>query len=190
MNSRQINDLPVVGGAGAGFGAWLLGYAITYVLVAPEIRESPLNRFLEAFEGDPATYEMVGWVFYNAHFVTTVFHDLPLIGSHTTTFIGNQEGFSVLLYALPVGLLLASGLALARYHRAATPTQGALVSMTILPGYLVLSVAGAFLFEVSIAGATGGPDLLPAVFLSGIVYPLLFAGIGGATAGALEARES
>ncbi|MDQ2051107.1 hypothetical protein RBH26_11505 [Natronolimnohabitans sp. A-GB9] len=187
-SSAQATDLPVAAGAAVGLVTWLLGYAITYIVVAPDVRDSPLQRFVEAFEGEPATYEMVGWVFYNAHFANTVFRDLPIVGSHTTSFVGGEEGFAALLYLVPIVTLLAGGFALTKYQRIAAPARGATVELTVLPGYLVASLAGAFLFEVTIAGATGAPDLLPAVFLAGIVYPLVFAGGGGAIAGALETR--
>lgn len=189
IDEPQTRALPIVEGAVAGIVAWMLGYALTYVLVAPDIRETDLHRILEAFEGEPATYEMVGWVFYNAHFVDTVFQDLPIVGSHTTSFIGGQDEFSVLLYVIPVGLLLASGLALARYRGAPDPTSGALAGVLALPGYLLVSVAGVFLFEVTLGGASGAPDLLAAIFLAGIVFPMLFAGGGGAIGGFLERRE-
>lgn len=188
MVSARTDSTPVVEGIVAGIVAWLVGYATTYALVAPDIRESPLHRFIEAFNGEPATYEMVGWVFFNAHFVDTVFRDLPLIGSHTTSFIGGEDGFTVFLYAVPVGLLLVAGVALARYCRANTPVQGALAGATALPGYLLLSVAAAVLFEVTLSGASGAPDLLPAIFLAGIVLPALFAAIGGVIGGMYENR--
>lgn len=184
MSSNRYEDLPLVEGTITGAFAWLLGYVFTYLIVAPDIRDSPLNQFLEAFEGEPATYEMVGWVFYNAHFVDTVYRDLPLIGSRSASAIGGDGGFSAVLYLVPVGLLFAAGLALAGYRAAETPAGGVVAGATTLPAYLVLSLAGLVFFEVSIGGATGGPDFLTGAVVAGIVYPLVAAGVGGA-AGAL-----
>ncbi len=186
MSSKYTDDLPLVEGTIAGLLAWVFGYVFTYAIVASDIRDSPLNRFLEAFEGEPATYEMVGWVFYNAHFVETVFRELPVIGDQSTSAISGDGGFSVVLYVIPVGLLLAAGLALARSQGTETPTDGVLAGLTVLPAYLLLSVVGIVLFEVTLGGATGGPDRLTAVFLAGIVYPLLVAGAGGALGAVLE----
>ncbi|MFW6265517.1 MAG: hypothetical protein ACOC2A_01950, partial [Halanaeroarchaeum sp.] len=104
-------------------------------------------------------------------------------------FIGGQDGFTTLLYVVPPALLLAGGLALARHRRAATPIDGARFGLAVIPGYLVLSVAGAFVFEVTTLGASGAPDLLSAVVLAGILYPLVFASAGGALGGFLERRE-
>lgn len=189
MATREVDNTAIVAGLFAGIGSWVVGYALTYILVAPDIRESPIHQFIEAFEGGPATYEMVGWVFYNAHFVNTVFSDLPLVGSQTTSFIGGEDGFATVLYLLPAALLLAAGMGLARYHRATDPTTGLVRGLLCVPSYAILSIAGVFLFEVQIAGASGAPDLLPAVFLAGIIFPVIFGGGGGAIGGFLEQRN-
>lgn len=189
MSNERTDAVTVVSGSVAGIVAWIVGYALTYLIAAPDVRDSPLNRILEAFDGDPATYEMVGWVFYNAHFVDTVFRDLPLIGNHTASFVSGDEGFTALLYVVPIGLLFASGVFLSRYRGATDPVPGAVAGMMAVPGYLLASVVGVFLFEVTIGGASGAPDLLPAIFLAGIVYPLLFAGAGGVVGSTLENRD-
>ncbi|GAB3671951.1 hypothetical protein [Halopiger thermotolerans] len=172
--------LPVLEGAAAGVGAWLVGYAVTYLLVANDVRESPLQRMIEAFDGEPATYEMVGWVFYNGHLVETVFRNVPLLGSRATSSIGGEGGFTVALYAVPVATLFVAGLALAVYRGSPAPTDGLLAGLTALPGYLIVTVAGVFLFEVTLGNATGGPDALPAVVLAGLLFPAVCAGVGGA----------
>lgn len=184
----DTEELPLVAAAVAGALAWVLGYVFAYLLVGGDVRESGLNRFVEAFEGDPATYELVGWVFYNAHLVDVVYEGfggrfLP------ASYIGGEDGFTPLLYAIPPLLLLAAGLAVGRYQGATDVNDGAIAGALVLPGYLVLSIAGAVLFEVSAAGTTGRPDLLPAVFLAGFVYPAVFGAIGGVVA-AFTARES
>lgn len=176
------DELPVVEGSLAGIAAWILGYAFTYILAGRDVRESPLNRFIETVEGEAATYELVGWVFYNAHLVDVVYDGLGgavLPGS----FIGGDEGFSLLLYAVPVAVLLAAGLAVGRYRGVTGYNRGAVTGLTVLPGYLALCVVGVFLFRVSAVGTTGQPDMLPAILLAGVIYPAVFAGAGGAIAG-------
>jgi hypothetical protein len=189
MSTTRTNRVPIVEGSIAGLVTWIVGYVLTYLVVAPDVRESSLNQIIEALDGDPATYEMVGWVFYNAHFVEVVFEDIPLIGARTATYVGGEDGFTVLLYVIPVGLLLAAGLALARYDGTADTTRGALVGLTALPGYLLLSLAGVFLFEVTVGGASGAPDLVAGVVLAGIVYPGVFATGGGVVGALLESRD-
>lgn len=184
----QQTDLPMVRGAIAGVAAWLIGYLLTYLVVAPDIKDTATNQLIDAFGGSPPTFEMVGWVFYNAHFVDTVVRDIPLLGGQTS-FIGGQDGFSVVLYLVPIGLLVAAGLAVARRDGVNSPSRGALSALTVVPGYLVLSIAGVFLFEVPALGGRMAPDLLPAIVVAGIIFPLAFAGAGGAIAGYLERRR-
>jgi len=189
MTAIQPSGSDLLSGTVAGIGSWIAGYVASYVLVAPNVRESGLNRIIETLDGEPATYELVGWVFYNAHMVETVFRDIPLVGSRATSYIGGEAGFTAHLYAVPVALLFAVGLGVTRYRAVDGPSAGAVVGSTVVPGYLLAAVTCVFLFEVTVAGATGGPDLLPAVVLAGIVYPLVCAGGGGAVGGLLEARS-
>ncbi len=185
----QIGDsLPVA--TAAGLVAWIGGYLSTYLVVAPNVRDSGLNRLIDALDGTPATYELVGWVFYNAHFVQTVVTDIPLIGTRSTSYIGGEDGFTVILYVIPIAFLFAAGLAVARYWQAETPVDGAMLGALFVPGYLLATVAGVFVVEVSVGGATGGPDLLAAAVLAGIVYPLVCGGLGGAVGGLLERRST
>ena len=181
------NTLPAA--TAGGLLAWIGGYLSTYLVVAPNVRDSGLNRLIEALDGEPATYELVGWVFYNAHLVDVVIEDIPLIGTQSTSYIGGEDGFTVLLYLVPVALLFAVGLAAARYWQVDTPTEGASLGALLMPGYLLATVAGVLVVEVSVGSATGGPDLLAAVVLAGIVYPLVCGGLGGAVGGLLEARN-
>ena len=180
--------LPIVGGAIAGIVSWVAGYVLTYLVVASEVRDSPLHRIVEALGGEPATYEIVGWVFYNAHLVDTVIQDVPLVGSHATTYIGGEDGFTMVLYAIPIASLLLAGIALAAAWGVSDVTEGTLVGITVLPGYLIASVAGVVLFEVTVGGASGAPDFLAGVVLAGIAYPLLVAGAGGLLVGLFRGR--
>lgn len=180
-------DQSLLVGTVLGALAWGLGYVVTYLFVAGRVRESGLSFVLELLEGEPATYELVGWVFYNAHLVETVFRDVPVIGSRSVSYLGGEGGFSVLLYAVPVVALAAAGLAMARYQGATDASSGALSGATVFPGYLLLSTVGAFLFEVNVGGASGGPDILLAITFAGVIYPTFFGGAGGAI-GASVAR--
>lgn len=183
-NETWLERIPWVGGAITGIGTWIIGYVLTYAIVAPDIRGTFLHQLIENFRGDPATYEMVGWVFFNAHFVNTVFSDIPIVGGQTTTFIGGEDGFTVLLYVIPIGLLLAAGVGIARYQGANTVNAGAVVAASVLPGYLLAALASLFLFGVTVGEVTGAPAVAPGVILAGLIYPVIFAGAGGAFAGA------
>ena len=187
-NSRENRQLSLAVGPVGGAVAWLLGYALIFLLAAPEIEDSPIQQIIEVIQGDPATYELVGWTFYNAHFVDTIFEGIPVFGDVARNFIGG-DGFSELLYLVPIGLLLTAGVAVGRARGAEELSDGMVAGVTVMPGYLALSIAGVFLFRIGMEGVRGSPDLLPAIVLAGIVYPVVFAGLGGVLA-ALTVGES
>lgn len=183
MSARDLDTRGVVAGSVAGIAAWVLGYVFTYLIAAPDVRNSVASRILEVFQGDPATLEIVGWVFYNAHLVETLFVDVLIPGTSSQSFIGGDPGFTPWLYVIPVGLLIAAGLAAGRLHAADDAGEGVIAGLTVVPGYLLLAILGALLFSIEAAGGTVGPDLLTAVVLAGLVYPGLCGGVGGALAG-------
>lgn len=184
----DLEDLPLVPAAVAGIVTWLLGYAFTYVLVGTDVRESRLNRFVEAFEGEPATYELVGWVFYNTHLVDVVYEGFGGVFL-PASYVGGEDGFTAVLYVVPPALLVGAGLAIGRYQGGTETNDGAVAGALVLPGYLVCSIAGAFLFEVSTTGTTGAPDLPAAFFLAGLVFPLVFGALGGVLAAVTADEE-
>jgi hypothetical protein len=188
MTSRQrFETRSIVEGTAAGVAAWLVGYLATYLVVGPELRSSPLNRLVDAFGGDPATVEMAGWVFFNAHFVDTTFRNVPLVGNRTVNYVGGDAGFTALLHLVPVGLLLVAGAVLG-YTRAESVADGAFAGALTLPGYGLASLACVFLFEVTVGGASGAPALVPALVLAGVVFPTVFGGAGGAVGALLRGR--
>ena len=185
-STPEADSRPFVESALAGFAAWLLGYVFTYLLVATELESSPLNRLVEFFEGESATYELVGWVFYNAHLVDVSYSGLgPL--SPPGSFIGG-DGFTPMLYLVPPALLIVAGIAIGRYAGVTDLNGGAVVGALVAPGYLVLAAVGTFVFTVEVGGASGAPDLVPAVLIAGVIYPVVFGAVGGAIA-ALTASE-
>ena len=189
MNTRRIDALPLVPGAALGALSWIAGLLVTSLVVVPSLSDSTLNRVLEGLDGSLPTLDVVGWAFFNAHVVETVLRGGPL-GESAFSLVGGENGFTPLLYAVPIALLLAAGLALARYRGVDSPSQGALTGLTVLPGYLVLSVVATFVFEVTAFGLQVGPDPVLGALVAGIVYPLLFAGAGGALGGFLEQRAA
>lgn len=184
MTDTQLPSVAAwIRGSVLGVLSWVVGYGLTYALVADDISESFLQQVIETFQESPATYEMVGWVFYNAHFVDTRIEGVPLLGGSTTNFIRGEEEFTVLLYFIPVALLIGAGLALARYEAVDSPTDGIINGVTLVPGYLFAIGVGVLLFEVTIGSVSAAPDMVQAIGLAGVTYPLLFGAIGGALAG-------
>lgn len=178
MSNGQLRDrVPLGSGAVAGIAAWVLGYLFTYVLTAPDIRDSPVRQAIEFLGGSLPTWKVVGWVFFNAQFVYTNFEG-PLFGG-ARSFIGGDGGFTPLLYVVPPLLLVVAGLGVARATGAWTDRDAVLAGLAVVPTYFVLSLVGLFLFTVD--GAR--PDPIAGALLAGLVYPALF-GIVGAAIGA------
>ncbi|WP_424018187.1 hypothetical protein ACOZ4N_01670 [Halorientalis pallida] len=189
MSSDRIGGLPLGTGAIAGAGAYLLGYVFTYLLVGSDVRESAVNQVFQALGGEDLTYQAVGWVFYNAHFVSTVVDvNIPFIGgSDTVNFIAQVDAFSAILYVVPVVLLFGAGLAVGRR----TPGEqdvgdAAAAGATVVAGYLPLAVIVGFLIQVQTNGSSAGPDLLLAAVLAGLIYPAVFGALGSVAAFATQ----
>lgn len=182
MPSRKLSSrVPISAGVVAGIAAWLVGYVCTYIVAGTQIRESILSQAVELLGDGSATYKFVGWVFFNSHFVDTVVSG-PLSTSASNA-VGGGNGFTPILFLVPLALLVGAGLAVGRFQGVETAEAGAVAGLAVLPGYLVFAVLGTVLFEVSAGPASGGPDVVLAVVLAGVVYPAVFGALGGALAG-------
>jgi hypothetical protein len=168
-------------GALSGVGAALLGYLGTYLATSTSIENSATSQVLEALGSDLATWKVVGWVFLNAHGVTTTFPGL--FGSTSSANLIEQfETFSAVLYVVPVVVLLAAGLAAAVAAGASSPKSGALAGASTIVGYLPVALAGAALFTISIGESAARPDPVTATLLAGVVYPVVLGTTGGVVA--------
>jgi hypothetical protein len=174
----------LVAGAAGGLGAYVLGYLVTYLTAAGPIRESFAQRLLEFVTGEPGTWKMVGWVFYNAHLVKTY---VPgPFGTDAVDLIAQSDALSAGLYLLPVVLLAVAGAVAALASDAESPKRGAVAGGATVLAYFPLCVAGAFLFGIQLGDSTAAPSLVTAALLAGLVYPVVLGGVGGAVAGALR----
>lgn len=180
--SSTGNDrsLPVVEGALGGAGAYLLGYLLTYLWKAQEYRDAfaRIQPFVELFGGEtPGPWKIIGWLYYNAHLVES----RVTVGPVTTyvDLIGQGEGPLEVLYLVPPLFLLVAGYLVARRtDDRETVAAGAQAGVTVVSGYLVLVLVGVFAFQ---AGGSG-PELVSSLLLAGVVYPLVFGGLGGGIA--------
>lgn len=163
--------LPLIPGAVAGIVAWLLGYLFTFILVGDTVRDSVVRRVIEFLGGDLPTWRVVGWIYYNAHFVSTNF-DGAFAGSRN--FIGG-DGVTPVVYVVPPLVLFAAGLAVGRAAGVRDDLErAALVGLTVVSGYFVLSLVGVFVFAIDGAG----PTVAEALLLAGILYPAVFGIVG------------
>lgn len=173
-------------GAIAGAAAWLVGYALTALVVLARIEDSRLGEISGNVDGG-STIDFVGWVFFNGHFVDTVVEAgfLGFGGTQSVSYVGG-DGFTPLLYVVPIALLVASGVAVGRSSGVSDTVGGAAAGVLVVPPYLVLSAAGAVVFRVSSEGLgatfSGQPELVPAIVLAGVVLPAVFGSLGGIVA--------
>ena len=168
-----------------GVLAYLVGYALTYAAVGQAVSNSLTSRVLEIATGDPGTWQLVGWVFYNAHYVSV---EVPgLFGSTSVNLVGETFS-SALLIVLPL-VLLIRGAAIALATDIGGPVAGGTAGVAVTLGYLPLALVGAVAVRIDIGDATAGPTLVAAVLLAGLVYPLVFGGIGGAVGGVVGGRD-
>lgn len=129
-----------------------------------------------------------GWLFYNAHQIRVSVPD-PTGGITRVNLLASAGGEFSLLYLVPPVLLVLAGLfatfrasdvrelrfdlgdtAFRRYwYNGAFP---------VMFGYMPLAVVGAWMFRME----GFGPDILLGWILAGMVYPFVFAGLGGVLA--------
>jgi hypothetical protein len=156
-----------------------------FALTIGTVQNSLLADLADAFgEGRPA-WKIVGWVFFNAQFVTTtVTVDVPILGgTSAVNFIAESDALSPVLYLVVPAVLTAAGLATARADGATDLGRALRVGPSVALGYLPLALVGTVLFTISAGESSGGsPTLLTAVVLAGVVYPVVFGGLGGALA--------
>ena len=168
-----------------GVLAYLIGYALTYAAVGQEVSNSLASRVLEIATGDPGIWQLVGWVFYNAHYVAV---EVPgLFGSTSINLVG--ETFSTALQVVPPLVLVVAGVAVAVIGDVGRPVAGGIAGVAVTLGYLPLALVGATAVGIDVGDATAGPTLVAAVLLAGLVYPLVFGAIGGAVGGFVADRN-
>lgn len=177
------SEFPLARGVVGGLVAYVVGYLLTYLWQAPNVRDtiSGLNTLIEMVGGETIpVWQVVGWVFYNAHAVPL---QIPGMGAGTTTrsLIGNG-GAPSLLFVLPPLVLLLAGAGIAWWTKQSDLSDGAVAGGSIILGYVVLAVVGVFVFRYTLGDAFVGPVPARGVLLAGILYPAVFGAIGGGLA--------
>jgi len=181
----------VAASAGLGVVAALLGYLLTFLVVASEVRSG--------LESDVAEWKGVAWYFYNAHLVEIeATGDVAGFGGTTTVdFIAQSDTARVtLLYAVPPLVLLGVGALLAYHFDVRDLGEAVVVGAPVTLGYVVVLAVGAVVSETSTqaeffgiqASGSMAPELLPAILLGGLLFPLVFATSGAVIAAVVQSR--
>ncbi len=185
MEKQPLDAWTVVMGGLLGILAWLAGYAATHLFTYRDVQDTAVHQAHEFLEGEVPTGELVGWAFYNAHFVSVEIRNLPLVGRMSIDLIGADGGLSPVLYGVPLVSLFLAGVVAVAVRGVNDPVIGTATGAAILPGYLLCCLAGVWLFSLSVGDVRGGPQLLPAIVVAGIAYPIVAGGIGGAVGATL-----
>lgn len=160
----------VAGGSIGGALAWLSVYLITFLLYGPRIADDVISNAVEA-------WRIAGLVFFNAHAVSTEIRQ-PF-DVNTQNFLA-ADGTAQVLYLLPPIAIALAGLFVA--HRT-EPSQDLTANLqagaAVVFGYSFLSVIGLVVFEAASGVTVFRPEPVGAVLVAGVLYPLVFGGLGG-----------
>jgi len=181
----------VAASAGLGVFAAAIGYLLTYLLVASEVRE--------AVGDNVAEWKAVAWFFYEAHMVDIEVSGRigSFAGMSTLDLIAQSDTASAtLLYVVPPLVLLAAGAVLAVRWNVTDLGAAVVAGAPVAIGYAVVMGLGVAVTESSTEASALGieasssiaPALLPAIVLGGVLYPLVFATAGAAIAAVVATR--
>ncbi|WP_247003072.1 hypothetical protein [Halosolutus gelatinilyticus] len=176
--SSALSATDAAASAGAGILAAAVGYLVTYALVASDVRAE--------FGGNVAEWKGVAWYSYSAHLVDVEVSGV-LGGTESVNFIAQYGSSSATaLYVVPPLVLAIAGAALAYRWDVRTIGEAVLTGAPVTIGYGLVAGLGAVVAETSASWTIFGieargsiaPELLPAIVLAGVLYPLVFATAG------------
>lgn len=160
MSTGTADDLGVETGANIGAATWVLGLVLTLVIGLAGL--DTLTTLLVNL-GDPITGSVAGYFFYQSWFVTSL-------------GVGGPLGITVFAL-LPILLLVGAGFYVASENEGTGPMAGVALAV----GYGGLAILSAVVLLLT-GGMDSMVDLLLMVIVAGLVYPIVFGGIGGAIA--------
>jgi len=190
-SQSPFEELPFLEGAATGTVAYVVGMITMLLLLTLDQDFEFAGSGFGGFQlVEVGRLDQVGWFFYSAHFAS-IEESVTALGetqSQTTNIVAEASTqFPAVVYHLvPMVVLVVAGFFMASVLDIYNPSIGdcAQAGATLFAGYLPLTVAGTFLFEVSVSGAgqggiTIGPELISSVLLVGLLFPVLFGAIGG-----------
>ncbi|CCQ34526.1 hypothetical protein HLRTI_001563 [Halorhabdus tiamatea SARL4B] len=196
IDSDSIADsVSIGGGLIGGVLAYVLGYGVIALSKSDAIDGvSGLFGVLSQFGGEfdyPAGWKLAGWVFYRAHNVDVL---IDVSGSDSPNPVALTESvfWEPWFFAVPVVALVVLGAVVAYATAARSAVAGAVAGGSVVFGYVLVVAVGVVVtgWSTSVLGveASAGPDLVVAILLAGIAYPLVIGGIGGTIGGLIRGR--
>jgi len=164
-----------------GVLAFVVNYCSMWVLLVIDgVEWSVADRFSEHH------LKFTGHVLYNAQFVQTFRSSDtgdPSLQNHLVDSSYQIDITSTVpeigYHAVPILILLVGGYIL---YQSEPPmvsgTAAAKIGVRIIPGYLILSISGIFLFDMGGGFASVRPDIPGAILVAGVVYPGVCGAVG------------
>ncbi|MFC4406584.1 hypothetical protein [Haloarchaeobius iranensis] len=193
-SGNSVDARSVATSAGAGAVAFVASYLVTFLLWTqttlpdPETFDQAIDQaFVQSVRDTVPSWKAAGMMLYNAHFV-----DLTYSTPSTTSSVNliDAAGGGLVTFALfvpPLFLLLAGFAAVSVSDVTADLPNAVAAGALVLVGYLLFALVGALLFghteTVEFFGFSGqyilSVPLLSTVVFLGVVYPVVFGGLGG-----------
>lgn len=160
MSTAARGGLPIGVGAGIGAAAWVVGAVLT-TFIAGQLGISQALLIRLAFAPLRGTL--------------TAYIDL-----HTWFLSGfGRAGIFVVLMLIPIVLLVGAGFYVASQCRS---DDGFATGASVAVGYLAMTILSMGFLLVMSSGMTDVVDFVLVIVVTGIVFPVLFGGIGGLVA--------
>ncbi len=177
----------LLGGAVSGAIAFCFGYVFTYAVAGTALTSGGASPPLDALSRGVPTWTIVGWVFYAAHLVPST---VPIAGDTDTVSVNLVAGrlIPAALFLVPPFLLGCAGIGTAGIARVRTTAAGTRAGALVTFGYLPLAVVGVSLFRVHLGATIVGVDPLASLLVLGLLYPIVFGALGGASLGSIRVR--
>jgi len=180
-----------------GLGSFVLGYLALYVLKGDRI----MANFWTGFRSTGATrsqlqelgvqapdqWQVVGMVYHSLHNADYQFTLSSSAGEASRTLGRPFFSGEWVPWLIPIAALVVGGYALARRLDVRGREAAARVGAGIVVGYAPAAVLTVWVFQWSetasrlgdTATMTLGPDLVTSVVFVGLIYPVVFGGLGG-----------
>ena len=169
----------------AGVVAGVLAFSVGYFLTRHMVQMGTVpSTEVEAGESIVA-----GWFFYNAHHVPlaeslSAFGETMTASGYDLLDMDSTSEYLDFLYVIPPLILFIFGvLAAASEGKTRSISLAFVNGASIVVGYLIAVIIGLVIFAESITtmGVTGTlrPDIIQSLIIAGVVYPVIFGGIGG-----------
>lgn len=158
MSAASADDVPIETGASVGAGAWVAGVVLTFV-----VGQLGLSQALSLIIG-----------------FAPLRGTLSAYSAFHTWFLSGTGGSMFLVFTLiPIVLLVGAGFFVASNNRA---SNGFATGASVAVGYLAMTVLSIVLLFVLGSGGVQIVDLLISIVLAGVVFPVVFGGLGGLAA--------